>query len=177
MWIDFSLVFGTMLLLHLWMNGILWTWIRVKTSSGKNIMVKVRSITRDFYRVGIIKEGNLYYKNLNKEQKIIPIQDQTSVYRSMGLFMIDVDDEKNFIVNRKYEAVPGYDAVKYSHLLVRALTAPKLDDKKQNWIIILEVIILLVLIYVGYTGYSIEKRLDLLANVAPSGSSPARGQV
>ena len=54
-------------------RGFFWPFIRVKVSFGKYVLIKIRAINRDHYRMGEINEGFLIYKHTRKELSLIHI--------------------------------------------------------------------------------------------------------
>jgi hypothetical protein len=112
-------------------KGFLFKFIKVKLSFGKYVLVKVRSVIRDYYAVGEIMEGNLIYK-VRKNEKRLSIPDNKPFYRSIGVMWVDVDEEKNAICKADYSTTDGYDAIKINNLLKRALTSPVISSNKDK---------------------------------------------
>ena len=112
-------------------KGFFWKYFRVRISFGRLILVKLRAVNGDFFAVGRVEEGFLVFK-AHKEQKRISIQNKNAFYRSLAVTWIDVDDEKGAILNSGAASVPGFDAVKYNSLYLRALYRPALTDNKEK---------------------------------------------
>ena len=167
-------MFITLFLIGFLQKGFFWEFFKIKISFGKYIMVKVKAVNRDYYRVGSISEGMLVYKMAKYDTKRITIKNQNVFYRSIGVLWVDVDEELNAIIDPiNLEGVTGYDPVKYNNLYVRALTRPNIKDKIDQ-IILAGVILLAVLIaVVGFLlfkqGTQIEALHGLVANASSKG--------
>lgn len=155
-----ALYYGiTMLLtagiIMVFLRGFLWTYFAVRTSFGKYLMVKVRNPLRDYFKKGWVDEGFLVYKHNKDEKRLALIPGENYLYRCLNVYWIDVDEETNSIVNRNYANVTGFDAIKFSDLLKRALMRPTLGDNKEKIMIVLLIGCILgigVLIYLAYVG-------------------------
>ena len=145
------------------LKGFFWKFLKVKFSGGQNLLVKIKEVNRDYYRVGKIIDGDLLYSISGKDQKRIKIpKDKAVLYKSIGITWIDVDSETNGICTVDYSAVSGYDAEKFNDLYLRALYKPKIDDnqKKLLMIMIAVAIVLLVICLVNIVNIS-----DQLGNI------------
>ena len=125
------------LILSLPQRGFIWKFIRVRLSFGKLLMVKIRAINRDHFKVGHIVERWLIFKFDKNSQKRIAIDDSSPFYRCLGCTWVDIDEGKNAVVQPDYSVVSGFDAVKYSDLLKRALYKPQINDDIMNFRIIM----------------------------------------
>lgn len=123
-----------LLILSFLQRGFFWKFVRVKTSLGRFVLVKIRSVNRDHFSVGSVHENFLIYKSGN-DRKRLTIPDNGVFYRSLGIAWLDVDDTKNAICKTSYESSPGFDAVKYNNLYLRALYKPVIADTKEKLII------------------------------------------
>lgn len=146
------IIVATIFLFNWWSVGFFTTWIRVKTSRGKKVLVRVNTIVQDYYRVGVISEGFLLYKNKMKEDKRISLNSNDNpIHRSMGVSIVYVDDEKNCVITADFKSVSGFDAVKFQDLYLRALYKPLMLDNNTKILIFMLVILMLGLAFVGYT--------------------------
>jgi len=162
---NFLLIGGTLIGVGFIQNGFFWKFINVKLSAGKNILVKIKEIQRQYYRVGTIIEGDLVYKLTKKDIKRINIpKNNTVIYKSLGIDFIDVDGITNAINTVDYTGVSGFDSVKMNDLFVRALTKPKLDDTEK---IIVLVLLGIILIAVGIVIFNIldqSQQIEFIKN-------------
>lgn len=118
------------------LRGFFWKYLKVRTSFGKNILVKIRTPLRDYYSVGWVEEGFLCYKHKDFTIRMALNTNDKFLYRSLGITMVDVDEEKNAICKTDYSTVTGFDAKKHSDLLTRALMRPSVTSNKEKIIIL-----------------------------------------
>lgn len=145
------------------MRGFFWTFLRAKTSGGKLIMIKLRTLTRPVYKIGKIEEGDLVFKKGKNQVRINNISKE-DIYRDMGVFFVEVDDETSQIIKVNLEGKTGFDPEKYNSLYLRALYRPTLLDQKTQIIIILLVVVILALIFIFFFSYQINKKVELVSN-------------
>lgn len=146
-------------------KGFFFKYMRVKLSFGRLIMVKIRAVNRDYFMVGNIEEGFLVYKikiSGKKFRKRIRVPGNDYFYKAIGVSWIDVDDEKNAICKPDYSVVSGYDAAKYDNLLQRAMTRPSVADRKEQIMILLIIVSLLVIIASVYLSYKNSTNIDII---------------
>lgn len=143
-------------LISMFQRGFFWTYAKVRLSFGKYILVKIRSLNREYFTKGEIIEGFLILKDASKEMKRISIRDSNFSYRCMAVQWVDVDEEKNCITKKDYETETGFDAVKYQELYKRALYKPQIQelDKMQKIVIVL----ILIGIILGGVGIYMNVR-------------------
>lgn len=146
-----------------WLRGFFMPYIKVKASAGKRVLVKIRTILRDYYAVGEIIDGSLKFKSANKNSRtlILPT-DKPTIYKSFNVNCIDVDEEKNCIYTLDAKGVSGYDAEKYDDLILRALLKPALHSQMLKIIVVLIVLIIIGIIAVGAMQYQTYQVVTLL---------------
>lgn len=156
-------------------RGFFWKFFKVKISFGKLVIVKVRSINRDYYRVGRIESGFLLFKGSGKYDVRVSVPDSSFFYRSIGVNWIDLEEQKNAISKTDYTAVTGFDAEKYNNLYIRALTKPQLLNTDEKILIGLIIGAIIGLIIVGYFAYHtsqdvtlIKESIESLRTIKPS---------
>lgn len=157
-----TISYGTVLamalvILSLLQRGFFWKYIKVKMSFGKYLLVKVRAINRDYFRVGHIEEAFLVYKAF-KDKKRLSIESR-AIYRCLGIQWVDVDESKNAVMEHDYHYAPGFDAEKYNNLYLRALYRPVTLDKREALVIIL-IIVAVVAAAIG-TYFSFRNSADI----------------
>ena len=147
----------TILLCGALLRGFFWNYVKVRTSFGRLVLVKVRSPLRDYFTRGEVDEGYLIYKHKKETIRIaIPINEKV-FYKSLAVTWIDVDDERHAICQCDYTPVPGYDAVKNDHLHTRALMRPSINSNREKLVLILLVVIgflCLGALALSYSGYA-----------------------
>lgn len=160
------LVIAYMLLAWM-MSGLLGPYIRVKTSRGKYVLVKIKTITQDYYRHGKLDKGFLVFKDMMKDERRIRVpSSMKAIYRSMGVNIIDVDDEKNAVNTIDYSAVMGFDAAKYNDLYLRALYKPSLFDKKEKILLALVVVIAIVVAIEAFLLFDLSSKIAALGQIS-----------
>ena len=141
-------------------------WFRVKTSKDKKVLVRVLTMTDDYFRVGQIDEGILVFKDRLKETRRNTIG-KKGIYRSMMVNCIDIDDVNNTYFDREsWKLVNGFDGKKYDALYERILMRPSKKDMLLLIICIIVVVILLVVAYDTYLIMQLQKSVVALGKVA-----------
>ena len=134
-----TIYYGILMVLTLGMVGMIlkgffWSYIRVRLSFGRLILIKVKAVNRDYFKVGWVDEGGLIYTtkfNKKKVEKRISLTDNSVFYKCLSVSWIDVDEQSNCII--KHGAmVDGFDAVKMNNLYVRALYQPQINDNREK---------------------------------------------
>ena len=152
-------------------------YLKVRASLGKKILVKIRAVNRWYYEVGEINEGDLVFGSKKQRKRINNTKDNY-FYRSMGIAWVNIDEEKNAILEPNLTGVTGFDAEKQESLLVRALYKPSLDDNKEKIILILLVLAIVAAGISAYFGYNVLNQLEVLKgtlNAIKSGMVVATG--
>lgn len=168
------------------MQGFVTAWFKVRRQRGSLVLVRVRTVTNDYFISGRVEEGWLIYRPRKKkksEEKRIVIPDK-GIYRSFALACIDVDDSKDCVFVRDGTGVPGYDAEKNNSLHLRALYGPSLLDDKTKIIIVILVVVLIVVIISAVMSYRNGQNvlaeinaLKTVSQAASNGISPTTGGV
>lgn len=180
-----GIVFVAFAILAWMMSGLLWPYLRTKLSRGKFVLVKVKTVTQDYFRPGKLDKGFLVFKDRAKEERRISIPTELIyeepdgeggtlerkvpakvLYRSMGVNVVDVDDERNAINTIDYTPVTGFDGVKYNDLYIRALYKPNLFDKKEKVMLALIVIIFVVVIIEAFLLYDLSSKVAALGQIS-----------
>lgn len=144
-------------------RGFFFAWLKVKTSAGRKVLVKIRGMVRDYYKAGEIIEGFLIYKIQGSKDKRRIVIAEDCLYRTFQVVCVDVDETKNAVMKRDYSAVTGHDAEKQSDYIERALKKPVLFNIEQYLKIIMIVciiigIIALLSVFLQYqNGVAIKK--------------------
>lgn len=133
----YAIVMGlTIGLIGTMLKGFLFKYCKVRFSFGRLLLVKVRSPIRDYYEVGRIEDGFLVYGPKKRELRCSIKKNYDAFYRCLSVNWIDIDEETGGVNKTDYSPLEGYDAKKFSDLLVRALTRPMIGDNKEKIIIL-----------------------------------------
>lgn len=136
------------------MRGFFWKYLKVKTSFGKYVIIKIRTHLRDYFAVGWEEEGFLIYKSKKIEKRIKLESGADYFYRTLGVYWVDIDEKKGAICKVDYEAVTGHDQEMQSNLLARALTRPSVTDNREKLMMLILIGIGIALIVVGFLAFS-----------------------
>lgn len=150
-------------------RGFFYNYLKVRTSFGRLVMVKIRSPLRDYFARGEVMEGFLVYKikrgfrDYDTIRLNIP-QNGQIFYKALSVAWCDVDDEKHAICQTDYTVVSGYDAVKNNNLHTRALMKPTIASGQEKLMLILIVVAILIGLiacYLSYMGYANASALKI----------------
>lgn len=141
-------------------RGFFWKFLKVRVSFGRLIMVKIRSLNRDYFAVGKMQEGFLLFKT-PEGYKRISLENREAFYRCLGANWLDIDEKTNNVSNTDYKVLEGYDAIKYNNLYLRALYKPTIAETKEK--IILGAIIIMGLIIVAVAFFVYNMSADITA--------------
>lgn len=128
--------------------GFLLPFLKVKTSRGRKILVKIIKSTGSDYVAAHNKEGSLAFKYF-KENKVIS-KFKKGLYRSFNMNCVDVDGETWGIVTTDFESVSTNDPTKTDSLIERALLRPDKKTTREVIILLLLVVIVLAVLFVAY---------------------------
>lgn len=164
---EFMLIAGLYILSFGLGIGLIWfftgdflsSFLKVKSSRGKFVLVKVRGNVTDYYRVGKIVDGMLKYKDSVKESKTLT-WNSLGLYRSMNVNCVDVDEESNNIASRDYSFVSGHDAKKTDDLMQRCLYKPSMLNTEQKIILGLLIVAVAGIGLVGFLVFGISADVD-----------------
>ena len=145
--------------------GLLFPFLKVRASRGRLILVRIRSVTSDYYKPGEIIEGFLIFKDRKKNSRRIKCSSRDLITRAMGVATVDIDDEKNAIGKPDFSAIDGFDAVKYENLYIRCLTKPGLESTQDKIILALLVVAVLSIIVVGFLVFKNAKAIESLSSI------------
>ena len=138
-------IFIVVFIIAFYLRGFLFKYVKVRGSKGRLLLVNVGNKASNYYSVGTIDENTLVFVDKKKERHLITNVGEKGIYNLLGVQCIDVDEDKNFVIQRDGNNVIGFDAIRQSHLHERALMKPE-DINKNIWFIIIAIGILIVLI-------------------------------
>lgn len=143
-------------------KGFFFKYCKVRFSFGRLIMVKIRSPIRDYFSIGRIEDEVIVYGLKKRELRCNIKKNYNAFYRCLSVLWIDIDEETNSICSVEYTSCPGYDAKKFSDILVRALTRPIIGDNKEK---IIMVCIFIAVIASGAAAYIALKNQEYLVQL------------
>lgn len=156
-------------------RGYFWKYIKVRTSFGKYLMVKIRSTMRDYFAIGWVEDGFLCYKAEDKSVIRIAINTKDRIiYRCSGVNWVDVDDERHAICRVDYSAVSGFDSKKFSDLLTRALMRPSITSGQEKIILFASLGALIAAAAAAYLAYLAYGNTQTILKVLPTIQAAAK---
>ena len=158
---SFSMFLGVGVILFL-QRGFLLKFIRVKSSMGRLVLIRIKQIAHWDYAIGAWDEGDLLYGPKGKKKRINNIT-SSDLDRSLGINWIDIDGKDYCILpHGNTDAISGFDPVKQEALVTRALYNPPIADMKDNIIIVLIILALIAAALSAFFGYNILNEVALL---------------
>jgi hypothetical protein len=168
----FIVAFLVVMTFAVMMRGFLWKFIKVKTSFGKLILVKQRTILRDHFFVGWVENGFLLFNDKKDNKKYVAriVIDMTKspVYQCIGVNWVDINEEKSAVCNPDYSVVSGFDTKKFSDLMTRCLQQPILASNNEKIIMILSIVVVLLLLGAIYLGFTTYDKVHLINEALPT---------
>ena len=157
----------SMVVMNFLMTGFFITYMRVKGSRGKLMLINVFAVNRNYYRSGKVEDGFLVYKDANKHEKRLKIPQHTNIfYRSLNVTCANVDEERNVFISPSGQDISGFDAEKLNNLYLRTLYRPEILDPKTQLMFVLSIInTLLGLVTIAILMAVVSKKLDTIINI------------
>ena len=155
------LSFGIMSFLQ---AGFFMPFLKVKTSRGKKILVKIIKKTGSDFVPAIEIEGQLVFKYFKEKKRLSNYK--SGLYRSYNLNCVDVDAETWGVKTTSFEGVSTNEPNKTDSLIERALLRPTTTANLEKIIILLLIVILFGLMYVGYKLSFVETLIQGLGGIA-----------
>lgn len=124
-------------------NGFFGTFLRVKASRGKKVLVEVHAVTDVYYTSGKFTGAILKYKTRGGKQKSLTVN-QGQVLRKIGVFCVITDEVNDNVLDINFDAESGGNTEDYDHLLKRVMMAPQIEDNTKKIILGILVLILVV---------------------------------
>lgn len=143
-WAGYFTMFVLSIALIAFMQGhFFFTYLKVKASRGKKILCKIRAPTRDYFRAGVPSENVLKVKFYKEKLERHLVFDQNCVYRSWGVGVVDIDEKTSDIIDKSFELKSSYDHPTLSNVMKRIITAPSINDKFIQIILVVSILTLL----------------------------------
>lgn len=160
------IIIGFMLINFL-SNGFFGTFLRIKASRGKKVLVEVHAITDVYFKAGKFDGTLLKYKTREKKNKALEVTAQ-QVFRKLGVFCVITDDVSDAVLDIEFKAHSGGDSETYDHLLKRVIMAPQIENMREKIILGLLVIILIAVVISTVLIFNASNQLTELLTGARS---------
>jgi len=151
--------------------GLFWKFLKVRLSFGKYVLVKIRTVHRDYFRVGWVEQNALCYNDKKDKRKYtnhVAINSKDVFYKAGGITWVDLDEETNALVKPDFTGITGFDPVKIDDLITRALYAPKIGDTKEIIMLVLLILVALILGAVVIMMYQQSRDIQLIKSAIPT---------
>ena len=139
-------------------------YLRVKASRGSKILVKVRGPIEDYDVIGTPSEGMITFKDRSKETKRVSLP-REAIIKYLGVYWCEVDEESGTVAVKDFSIVPGFDPVKFENYIVRSLTRPALNQKKDIIVYVALGLIVVLLIAVLVQLAGIKELIPTVASI------------
>ena len=173
--IQFMTAFGGLIaLFFVAMNfltkGFFATYLRVKASQGRGVLVRVHSAVDLYYKYGKWEDGFLKFKNRGKEQKSIKVEEASFkrlIHHSMGVALIEVEEEANKILTTDWEVVKfTVDTGRLNTTLIRIKNRPVPKSKQEQILILLAVLSFLAILFLAFKLNNLEQIITELGKIS-----------
>ena len=159
-----TIIFVSLFLFNFLSSGFLMAFIKTKAGRGKRSLLFVEGRSGNYFKVGDIKEDELYYKNREGVKKILTIK-EGQVRRIMNIPFMQIDDVKNAIQNPDFTTASGHDAANVDNLLTRALMAPStMLEKFVKIILIITIVLVLLSIVIGFLVFKVNSGMPSISS-------------
>ena len=154
------------------------SWLKVRMSGGKKILIKVVSPIGDYFVAGEYHKSHLEFKprkrrdNKDPHRLIYVESIKDAIYSSFGVKCIDVDDNKDSVYyryNDSYKSVTGTNTEYIDELVKTALAKPSEEGigffNAKTWqaIVLISIVLLGVLAFMVYKNTKeINEKMFLL---------------
>ena len=163
--------FGSIFVLNFLTKGFIITYLRVKASRGKNVLVRVYTKIGKYYAVGKVADDVLSYKKQNSKEKGHVDLTEADVFDELSVKVIEIEEitgkvigkdsketkfKKQIPVLKNFNAVDGHNTDKFDGILTRAMQRPMLADKtKETLMLLLQIITTIGVAFALYLCFSI----------------------
>jgi hypothetical protein len=142
-------------------RGFFMPFLRVKSSFGKFLLLKIKDVDKDRYKVGEIVDGVLTYKTEGGKERI-PISDSSVIYRSLGISWIDFNAVTKEFNKPDFTKISSYDPDKIDSLIERAIYRPAAVDNAIKLIMILVIVAIIVSGISAFFGWQLNNNVMAL---------------
>lgn len=143
--------------------GFLVPFLKVKTSRGKKILIKIMKGTGSDFIAAQEIEGQLVFKYFKETKRINNYK--KGIYRSYNVNCLDIDSETWGVVTSNFDAVTTNDPNKTDSLIERALLRPDKKATKEMIMIFLLVLIGVGIVFIVYKLNFLEQTINMLSSI------------
>jgi hypothetical protein len=152
-----------MMIINFLTKGYVFKYIQVKAGRGKKVLIRLESPTGIYYQAGHFKDKNLVYKYMDGSKGTLTQDLKKCIYYEMGVPCIDLDEKTGKVIDKVNKTeVSGCDPQKTDQDIARAYERPTVIDKKENLMLLLQIIIIIVL---AIGAFMLKNLADKVANL------------
>lgn len=169
-----TVFFMTFFGLNFLTGGFILTYIRVKASRGRYVLVKLNTRTDTYFKIGEVEKENLIIQRRKskfwlKKKDVLTFTIPENIepfWRALGVTWVEVEESKGTLVHRG-QHIGCYDVTTTDEYIDRALKKPSLEDKQKLLLIILVIVGLLAAggVWVGWLNLQAIEALDLTVGI------------
>ena len=152
------IIFIGFFLINFLSNGFFGTFLRVKASRGKKVLVEVHAVTDVYYVAGKFDGSILKYKTRGGKEKSLTVE-QTQVIRKIGVFCVITNEVNDNVLDVNFNAGQGGNTEDYDHLLKRVMMAPQIDDNLKKVTIGILILVLVILVINTVLTYNMSNQV------------------
>lgn len=165
-----------------WLSaGVLRYFLRVKASRGRLILTIVHTKLKTYVTTGGLEGADFVYfdkeskANKQKTPKRICNVPRDCFYRFMGLWACSVDEASNNLIKPDGSVTPGFDAIRWNNLYLRALMKPTPEDKNNIILYIMLVVLIIELFIIIFLAVKVGALPGLINSLKAVGGSTVSG--
>jgi len=154
----------TVLACNFMSNGLLFKYVRSKTSGGSKCLVRIHGSTDPYVVVGTFKDKGLHYTKRGSKQNTIITPPKGSIDRFFKAYYIEVDEETDAIFGVNKTPVKGVNGETVDSLIKRAVMMPQINDFSKILVLILLVAAIGAAAYSAWVGMQNQEAIAALTN-------------
>lgn len=168
---ELVIFFLSFFLMNYLTNNYVFTFIKAKASRGKKCVLEIYSINGVYCRTGEFKEAKLEYRNRAKVLKQITGATKEFVHHKFGVAHVYLDEVGDKLLKPDFTGATGHDGARVDNYLVRAITAPSLEqDKLLKACLLLIIVEFVALIVIGFLVFKTTKDIGLVKEMVAAQS-------
>jgi len=153
-------------------NGFLLTFLKVKSSRGKKVLIWIHGVSDTYFQHGYFDEDLLVFKNRSKDftgkKPLLRVKvPRGCISRTLNVNFIQYDEETGGVINpiTAFSGVSSNEPKVYDNLITRAIEAGA-SELKENIVIVLIVMVLIALLVVGFLVFKNQQLITTIASVS-----------
>ena len=146
--------------LHWITKGWLTSFIKVKASRGKKILIHIISKTDTYYKIGAFKNKAFKYTLRDGTKQTLTEIERKNVFSSLGIYNLIIDEQTGTIYDYPEGTLnPGITPEGADDLIVRAQTGPQHNDKFKIVVISLLAVSLIAIFILAFMVVDVKQAI------------------